>query len=677
VLSARNTIMIVPHHLAREDLGSVPVQDRVERGSKAGMCAGARTEYHAKGDLMKTRILPVVLFLANISPCLGISGGQPSLAGRVVDWLQRPIAGARVAATPLMVLPLRQALHLETRTDANGVYRFDAALGDMDYCLEFWAAGHTYQTGTSRVGEFCMTTLRLAPVHTLSGTVRRAQAGTKILLLGEKAYAREVVASQDGRFEFHDVPEDIGQGVLYAHDKGLYSQYEMVTRQRNEVDLTLDASARIEGRCLADGSNTPISACRIIARPQFMSGFALETQSLPDGTYRFDSMPSGSYIVYATHAEWFQPPTRGDLLEPREIPAEAGRTAACDIIMRNKFRVEGTVFGPDGLPAAGVTVAIPSAIEPIYETSYAITRSGPDGRFAVYTHGLHPSFRTQSVDIAAFSDALGAGHSVVAKSSEASGETPVYKNIEIRLAGRMRISGYVRDSKGTPLSDIGAYVHPYFAPHRRTDASGFYDLNWFPLPSDAGMPVTVTFRAPRPHDGDMSLLVPASQRKPARRPEPGAVYMLHTSTPIAAQHNKALELNVALSPADLLTFEGSVTDASGLPVSQAQVMLFAGSAKGDEWLEGMHPERMRNAVLSPGRLACVPLARTVTDMTGGFTLWVVRESSESLRIQHPGVNVDPNLFSLGVESLGGAHAVIADIRMNGKQTEKRVSVHLP
>jgi hypothetical protein len=627
-----------------------------------------------KGDLMKTGILPVVLLLANISPCLGIPGDQPSLAGRVIDWLHRPIADARVTVTPLMELPLRQALRLETRTDANGFYRFDAARGDMDYCLEFWAAGHTYQTGTSRVGEFCVTTLGPASVHTLSGTVRRARAGTKILLLGEKAYACAVVASQDGRFEFNDVPEDIGQGVLYAHDKGLYSQYEMVTRQTSEVDVTLDASARIEGRCLADGLNTPISACRIIARPPFLSGFAMETRSLPDGTYRFDSMPSGSYIVYATHAEWFQPPTRGDFLEPREIPAEAGRTATCDIIMRNKSRVEGTVLGPDGRPAAGVTVAIPFAIEPIYETLYDITRSGPDGRFAVYTHGLHPSLRIQSVDIAAFSDALGAGHAVVARPSEASGETPVYRNIEIRLTGRTRISGYVRDSKGTPLSDIDVYVHPGFAPHRRTDASGFYDLNWFPLPSDAGMPVTVTFRAPRPHDGDMSLLVPASQRKPAGRPDPGAVYLLHTSAPVAAQHNKALELNVALSPADLLTFAGRVTDASGLPVPQAQVMLFAGSAEGNEWLEGMHPERTRNTARpSP----CVPLARTVTDMTGGFTLCVVRESRESLCIQHPGVNVDPNLFSLGVESLAGAHAVIAGIRMNGKETEKRVSVNLP
>jgi len=625
---------------------------------------------------MKIGVLLVVLLFADIPLYAAVSGGQPSLTGRVADSSGRPLARVRVAATPLAELPLRQALHLETRTDVNGVYRFDAAPGGLDYCLEFWSPGHMYEVGASRVGEFCVTTLHPASIHILSGTVRRARAGTKVRLLGEKVYVREATVSQDGRFEFGDVPDDIGQGVIYAHDNELCSQYEMVGRQATDVDLTLDASARIEGRCLADGSDATIAGCRVIARPGFLSGFALETQSQSDGTYRFDSVPPGGYIVYATHAEWFQPPTRGDFLEPREIQVAAGQSAKCDIVMKNKSRVEGRVLGPDGLPVADATVAISSAITPICETLYDVARSGSDGRFTVYTHALHPSFRTQSVEIAAFSDALGTGQSLVAKSSQAGDETLLHRNVEIKLAGRMRISGHVRDSKDAPLAGIIVCTDRGYATSRQTDASGFYDLNWFPLPADGQTTVGVTFRAPRPHDGDMSLLIAAAERKPARQPEPGAVYMLHASMPVAVQHNKVLELNVTLTPADLLTFEGSVRDASGSPVPQAQVMLFAGSVKGDEWLAYMHPECMEGTWISPDGPPCAPLARTVADTEGDFTLCVVRESIESLAIQYPGRRADPNQFSLGVESLGGAHAILADIHMNGKEMEKRVNVGL-
>ncbi len=604
------------------------------------------------------------------------------LTGRVVDASGRPVANARIAATPGANLPSREALRLETWSDEDGVYRFDEALRDTDYCLEFWAAAYDYQTATARAGQSSVIVLRPAAVHTLSGTVcyassGEAAAGARVLLIGERVYRREVIASEGGRFEFDDVPIGIGQGVIYARHKGLYSEYAMIRRQTGSVDLTLDGSACLQGRCVTASSSTPIPGCLVTARPPFISGFSLETQTQSDGTYRFGPMPSGQYIAYARHSEWFQPPTRGSFLEPEEVRVGPGVTSAWDIAMHPKTRIEGTVLGPEGSPAANAIVAAPTAIEPIYSVLYDLTRTDEQGRFALYTHQLPLSPRNAYLNVAAFCDLLGAGVTRLTGSTEPDAGMPAYSDIEIRLAGRMRVSGHVTDSEGTPLSGISVYTNPNSQPARRTDASGFYDLGWFCLPPQPTTTITVTFRAPRPPDGEMHTLRPASERRPASPPDRDAVYGLHTTLTVRARHDRTVELDAVMARAELLTFNGAVTDASGLPVPQAQIMLFAGNVEPDKWLNEMHPERMRGGGIISHQRTYVPLLRTVADAEGRFALHVVRESRESLRIGHFVENVDPSLFSLGVESLDGAHLLLTDIRMSDDETEKDFKVDLP
>ncbi|MBN1362388.1 MAG: carboxypeptidase regulatory-like domain-containing protein [Sedimentisphaerales bacterium] len=609
------------------------------------------------------------------------AAGPAGLAGRVVDVQGRPIAGARVIATPGANLPLRQALRLEAYSDEDGVYRFEDALAETDYCLEFSPSAHAYQTTTARSGGFMVTTLGPVRVHRLAGSVCRAATGQKaagatIVLIDEKGYARGATSGHDGSFEFDDVPDDVGQGTVYAYDGDLYSQYVMIRRGTISVDLTLDTPACLQGRCVAATSNDPLPGCRVTVRPPFVCGFALEAETAADGTYRFEPMPSGEYIVYARHAEWFQPPTRGAFLEPERILALGRVTSAWDIGMHAKSRVEGTVFGPDGSPAADAIVAVPTAIEPIHDTLYDLTRTGADGRFALYAHTLHPLLRTRSVEVVAFSDTLGMGTARVTRTDESDSVTPLYGDVEIKLAGRMRISGCVRDTAGTPLSDISAYLHPNLHPIRRTDASGFYDLGWFALPPNVETRIMVTFKGPRPHDGDMHTLLSPSEREPARPPRPDATYVLHTSLPAAVQHGGDAVLNATLTPADVLTFGGVVTDAAGSPVPQAQIMLFAGNADQNEWLNEMHPERMRGDGFVSHRRAHVPLARTVADAKGRFALHVVRESRASLEIGHFTTNIDPALFSLGVGSPDGAQLLLRDIRIGDDETDKHIEVRL-
>lgn len=603
------------------------------------------------------------------------SGADPVLVGRVVDVSGQPIANARVVASPLTEMPMRQALRVETYSNADGLYRFDTALKDIDYSLGFWASGYTHRNVSSRSGSVPTTVLERNPVHRVSGTVRLQSTGgpavgARVILIGEKEYVAEVVTADDGRFEFADAPDNLGQGVLYAYHEDQISPYVMVRRGRMGADLTLTDSAFIQGRCVAEGSNEPLSRCHVIARPRFASGFSLETETDDHGEYRFGPVPLGVYVIHAQHSQWFQPPTRGDFLEPERIRMISGVNSVWDIAMRQKSRIEGVVLGPDGSPVPDAIVAAPSAVGQVY----ALERTDARGRFVLFTHALDPSLRSRSVEIAAFSDRLGAGAARLAATEESAS---VYDGVVIRLGGRMRIQGHVTDSQGTPLSDISVSIYPHSGPIRRTDASGCYDLEWFPLPSDANAPIIVNFRAPRPHDGNMNVLLPAPERKPARLPDPNMVHVLHTAVAVSPRHNGTEIVNVVLPRTDLLTFSGTVTDALGSPVSQAQIMLFAGNAEPEDWLIRMDPDRLGNGWVIPGWQAYAALARTVSDDRGRFTICVARESRQSLEIAYFRANIDPSLFSLGVEALDGTHRLASDLRIGDNETSKRVEIRLP
>jgi protocatechuate 3,4-dioxygenase beta subunit len=602
--------------------------------------------------------------------------GRKTIEGRVVNESDRPVAGALVQATPMNIGDINQGLTLETWTDGDGHFSFTDAIRGVLYVLEFRKAGFGYKTARALSGgaEEVVTVLSSEPTHDLSGRVIDSETGqgvsnARVVLIGEHVYEETALTTTEGYFLFENVPYDIGQGVIYARKDEDWSEYMLVRRNTREVVLTLDAPGRINGGVVSETSDEPVPGCTVRARPRFVSGFAVETTTGEDGTYEFENLPRGEYMVSATHPEWFQPPRRGYAFEPTEVTARSEEAVFNEIEMHRKATILGRVLGPDNRPARGAVVGVPTAFRGYGGRSFEIAESDATGCFTLY------GMSSGGVEISAVAEGLGTGSVVVTELKEGEIRDGVEEDAVIKLSGVMRVFGCVKDPAGAPISRVWVSVRPSQGLFAKTDASGHFDLNWFPLPTGENEEFNVNLRAPRPHPGGIGVLISPAERKPAELPDPGTQYFLHKAVPVTASHKGEVELSAVLSPTELLYFTGQVTDSAGEPVAQANLMLFAGNVSPDRWLIEINPERRIGGIRGERTFAAV--SRTVTDKDGRYTICVARESAESLSVGHFGAAVDPTLFSLGVESLDGKVKLLSDIRLLNGQKRRTVDIQLP
>ena len=613
---------------------------------------------------------------------------KPKILGKVISEANQPLADVHVTATSLSNDAIRNALATEATTDKDGHYSFYNTISGQNYVLEFRAAGFTYRTdeALSGDGKELITTLKREPVHKLSGKVLsylsgQSAAGSKVVLIGENIYRAELnVTQEDGSFIFDDVPQNIGQGIIYASKDDFSSEYQIVRSNTLEVELSLKRPGVIDGEIVSD-EGKPVSDCTVEVRPEIVSGFSVTQKTKEDGRYRFENLPSGRYRLSATHPRWFvrQSAPFNNPIAGNVINLQSGQTYFSEVEMLEKIPVEGRVLGPDGKPAAGAFVGTTA-----YSGSkdFELTKTEPNGYFKLYTKALNPSQTRGSivaVEIAATADMLGTGKTTVRKSKDNWEQDNSEKNVVIKLNGGMRISGYVKDSKGNPVPDVTVYLHPNLMPIVKTDASGHYDLNWFALPVQVNENFNVTFRAPRPDNGGVNMGIPLADRKAMEMPRPGAQYYLNQVVSVRAENGREMELNQVLASANLLTIAGKVTDPNGKPVAQASLMLFAGNATRDKWLSEIDNYRRRfmgGGGFSADSIVYIPLARTVTDNEGNYTMCAARETAPSIQAATFATKIDPNLYSLGVLSLSNLNKLITDIKPEVTQRNIVMNIQL-
>jgi len=605
-----------------------------------------------------------------------------TITGWVVDENYCPVANARVVATPLKCLGVRQALESEARTDNRGRFVFSQIVLGEEYLLEFYAPAFNYKTEIVFPGAFKETTtvLQAQSTRRLSGHVAHAQTNqavtqAQVTLIGERAYRKTVLTDENGRFSFEDVPRNLGQGVLFAQRQNERSAYRMVRNNIEYVDLELGASSRVKGSVISQTTGRSIAGCAVQAKPRFMSGFALETTTDQDGTYVFNHVAPGEYVIWARHAEWFQPPNRGDFLEPPEIMAQPGTVSSHTVAMMQKATVQGRVVGPDEQPVANAIVCAKSAQGPNYSDIFDVVRSGRDGTFKLRTGKLAGIGHTTTVDISAVGDGVGYG-SVTLKGLEA-GETRngINREAVIQLSGVMSVSGYVKDPTGKPIPYVYVYVQKNQWPYCVTDDFGRFHLNSLPLPDPPNRDLKIYFEAPRPDTGNPSMILSLDEREPALMPSSDTQYYLHQTVTAKAQHGSQVELDTVLTPTQQLRFAGQVTDSAGVPIARANLMLFAGNVPIDEWRYEMHPETRRNGFILDNR-SHAALCRTVTDKKGRYRFCVVRETAQSLGIKHFSMNIDPTVFSIAAEALDGRTKLLQDLVLSSGAYAKEADIRL-
>ncbi len=614
------------------------------------------------------------------------TSAAPKLFGRVVDDANRPIADVKITATLMSNENIRGALIVQTVTDKDGRYSFSQALSDEQYVLEFHAAGFAYKTASalSGDGKEVITALESQPRHKLTGKVlsetgRQGIAQAQVVLIGQHVYKKMVDTSTDGSFVFDDVPQDIGQGIIYAKNGNYCSEYKIVRSNTTEVELIFKSPCQIAGIVVSE-TGQPIADCTIEVQTYAVSGFSEIKTTDANGKYQFDNLPSGQYRVLATAPTWFQKGNR----QSREnlVNAQAGQTAFANKTMYAKIPVSGFVSGPDNKPVVGAYVATVSSSS---SDDKELAQTDANGSFKLYTRTLHPSLSngpTVQTVLASIADRYGTGTTTISISKDALAQNGLKEPVVIKLNGSMRIFGIVKDSRGNPVSNVYVYITRGLAPYDRTDASGNFNLHWFALPVKENDTYTVKFQMPRPDTGGVNMGVPLEQRKAMEIPKAGTQYYLHQEMSVTSTPSKELELKPVLTPTAILTFTGKVTDNKGNPVKLASLMLFAGNAVTaipDEWLEKIDNYRRRptrNGPFGVDDIIYVPLARTVTDKDGNYTICVAKETAKSFQIEHFATKIDPNLYSLGVVSLDKAYRLITDLKPEKNQNQIKVDIQL-
>ncbi len=250
------------------------------------------------------------------------------LAGRVIDWKGRPTAG--VAVTVDLAVAKRDAPTFgvaidgrrgtgrfvrETTTDSDGRFLIHPLPPHDGYRVE----ARSDDGGIGRV-ESCEVIdrllLEIGDVALKRGAlvsgVVRSDGGGPIegarVALGFGFDDRPIRSDAAGRFDvglvFPGKYRFLVEAAGYALDQGI--EYEFVEGDAvDDLELTMVVAAPIHGRVVDDAgrgvAEAQINANRVEPRDPF-SWTGGQTRTDADGAFRFDSLPAGTYQVFANKA---------------------------------------------------------------------------------------------------------------------------------------------------------------------------------------------------------------------------------------------------------------------------------------------------------------------------------------------------------------------------------------
>ena len=442
------------------------------------------------------------------------AAGKWAVAGRVVDRLGRPIAGARVSARGAAG---DGGAALVATSDGDGRYLVRLRSG-VPVRLRVEADGFVADELGGVVPPQAGLELALARRLALEGVVRahgQAAADAEVTIAGASG-TRTAKSGPDGAFSFAGLAE--GRYALRAvrDTEAAYLDGVMVAAGdagTGIVAVELQPATTVPGR-LRERGGRPIAGGEVTLSEADGAPLPRSVQSDGEGNFRFVAVLPGSYVVGA-HADGFYP------AEPR--PLRVGKTpASVDVRLDPGAVIEGRVVDERAQPVADADVAVSG--EAPDGTPIAVTASSgaaaatgarvePAGELGILRGPVPyppPTPTTMSAEVApvpkqfrtddkgAFRvTGLPAGRLVVVATHPdfargASEPLHVVAGAEVRvsvvLSRGVEVRGRVTDDRGDPVA--GAELTGDGTALATTDARGEWDI------AHVARALTLTVRAP-------------------------------------------------------------------------------------------------------------------------------------------------------------------------------------
>ncbi len=601
---------------------------------------------------LRATILALFISAAAAGACLA-APDPDVVAGRVLDDNGRPIAGALVSAWSFALAPLTNAATVNTQTDADGRFRLPVPLAGARYYFWIRRTGYTSAEPSVIAGVDGPVEARLKPVARIplagfvgDGATGAPAPGARVVLIAEYGERWEVKTDAAGRFRIDGLAESIGQGMLFAESNGRLSSYRLARSSAGEISLALGAPGRIAGRVVDCRTSQGIAAADVTVRPNFMSGFSMTTVTGADGRFALDGVPPGDYTVDARHPGWAIAPQR-DGWERIEVPVEPAGRGFVSIEMKRTASISGRVVAPDGKSVSGALVATRAFWDMTSEPAmYRLVRTDGDGRFLITTGRLgedEPIVAISPQGVGTFRPGkLTSGQAV--------------EDAVITLGGATRVRGVAHDEVGHPIPGVSVES----VGNAATDEQGRFDLGLIPL-REAGARNKVVVRPPRPDRGGINTWRDDGTREPLKPVTKGERFF-HPKEVAFEPAGPETAIDIALVSARLVTFAGRVLDDAGKPVPHASVVLLSGKADDASLRNALHPEdSWLSSKIDIAERRCPALCRTATGEDGRFTMTVVHETAEGMKLLFLS-DGDADIFSLGAEGPGGATALAGDLR---------------